>query len=73
MKLPKHVAYIDDETSLDHGYIVTLASGCTFKDEPDCGVRAFDTMQELREAIKASNIIVKPAVRSAAQKSTTAV
>ena len=68
MKLPKHVAFIDDETSLDHGYIVTLVDGCTFKDEPDCGVRAFDTMAELKQAIKASNIL-KPA----APKSTAAV
>lgn len=68
MRLPKWVAYIDDETSLDHGYIVTLANGCTFKDEPDCGVRGFDTMVELRQAIKRDNIIL-----SAAQKSTAAV
>lgn len=68
MKLPSHVAYIDDETDLDHGYIVTLANGCTFRDEPDCGVRAFDTMAEVREAIKASNIL-----KAAAQKSTAAV
>lgn len=68
MKLPKYVAYIDDETDLDHGYIVTLASGCTFKDEPDCGVRAFDTMQELKQAIKSSNIL-----KAAAPKSTAAV
>lgn len=67
MKLPKHVAHIDNETALDHGYIVTLASGCTFKDEPDCGVRAFDTMAELKQAIKASNII-----KAAAPKPTAA-
>lgn len=68
MKLPKWVAHIDDETSLDHGYIVTLANGCTFKDEPDCGVRGFDTMAEVKQAIKASNIL-----KAAAQKSTAAV
>jgi hypothetical protein len=68
MRLPKWVAHIDDETSLDHGYIVTLVNGCTFKDEPDCGVRGFDTMAELKQAIKASNIL-----KAAAQKSTAAV
>lgn len=68
MKLPKYIAHIDDETDLDHGYIVTLANGCTFKDEPDCGVRAFDTLAELKQAIKASNII-----KAAAPKSTAAV
>lgn len=57
MKLPNYVAHVDDETDLDHGYIVTLASGYTFKDEPDCGVRGFDTMAELKQAIKASNIV----------------
>jgi hypothetical protein len=68
MKLPAHVAHIDDETALDHGYIVTLADGCTFKDEPDCGVRAFDTLAEAKQAIKASNIL-----KAAAPKSTAAV
>lgn len=58
MKLPKHVAHIDDETDIDyHGYIVTLAAGYTFRDEPDCGVRGFDTMRELKEAIKRENVI----------------
>lgn len=66
MKLPKHVAYIDNETTLDHGYIVTLASGCTFKDEPDCGVRAFDTLEEVKQAIKASNILKAAALKPAA-------
>ena len=68
MKLPNHVAYIDDETGLDHGYIVTLANGCTFKDEPDCGVRAFDTLAEVKQAVKASNIL-----KAAASKSPAAV
>jgi hypothetical protein len=67
MKLPKHVSHIDNETDLEHGYIATLAEGYTFKDEPDCGVRAFDTMQELKEAIKLKNVIL------AAQKPTAAV
>lgn len=66
MRLPKHVAYIDNETDLDHGFIVTLANGYTFIDEPDCGVRAFDTMREVREAIKRENVIF------AAPKSTAA-
>jgi hypothetical protein len=66
MKLPKWVAHIDDETSLDHGYIVTLANGCTFKDEPDCGVRGFDTMAELKQAVKRDNIIISAAGKSPA-------
>lgn len=68
MKLPTHVAHLDDETGLGHGYIVTLAVGCTFKDEPDCGVRAFDTLAEVKQAVKASNIL-----KTAAQKPTAAV
>lgn len=69
MKLPKHVLHLDDETELDHGYIVTLRDGYTFKDEPDCGVRGFDTMAEVRQAIKLSNIIKT----AAAEKSSAAV
>ena len=57
MRLPKHVAHIDDETDLDHGYIVTLSEGYTFIDEPDCGIRAFDTMHEVKQAIKKSNVL----------------
>jgi hypothetical protein len=68
MRLPKWVSHLDNETDLDHGYIVTLADGYTFKDEPDCGVRGFDTMAELKQAINRDNIIM-----SAAGKSTAAV
>ena len=60
MKLPKHVSHIDNETDLEHGYIVTLKEGYTFIDEPDCGVRGFDTMAELKQAIKQSNILSTP-------------
>ncbi len=67
MRLPQWVSHLDNETDLDHGYIVTLADGYTFKDEPDCGVRGFDTMAEVKQAIKASNIL-----KAAAQKSTAA-
>jgi hypothetical protein len=57
MKLPKHVSYIDDERGDDNGIIVTLAKGYYWADEPDCGVRGFDTMSEVREAIKKANVI----------------
>jgi hypothetical protein len=57
MKKPSFVAHIDDEREFDHGYIVTLKTGYTFADEPDCGVRAFDTLGELKTALKKENII----------------
>ena len=66
-RLPNHIAHIDDETELGHGYIVTLANGCTFKDEPDCGVRSYDTLAELRADTKRANIL-----KTAAQKLTAA-
>ena len=67
MRLPKWVAYIDDETDIDyHGYIVTLANGYFFRDEPDCGVRGFDTMAELKQAIKRDNILMPAAGKSTA-------
>ena len=66
-RLPNHIAHIDDETELGHGYIVTLANGCTFKDEPDCGVRSYDTLAELRADTKRANIL-----KATAQKLTAA-
>lgn len=59
MKKPSFVAHIDDETDLDHGFIVTLKTGYTFADEPDCGVRAFDTLSELKKALTKNNVIFK--------------
>ena len=43
------VAHIDDEREMGNNIIVTLHAGWFFKDEPDCGVRGFDTLKELKE------------------------
>jgi hypothetical protein len=43
------IAYIDDERKLGNSIIVTLAEGWFFADEPDCGVRGFDTVGEVRQ------------------------
>ncbi len=59
MKFPDYVSHVDDERELDHGFIVTLKAGYSFADEADCGVRGFDTMREVREAIKKQNVIFK--------------
>lgn len=41
-----YVEHVDDERNLEHGVIVTLKPGCTFRDDPGCGVRGFDTLSE---------------------------
>ena len=43
------IAYIDDERAEGNGIIVTLEDGWFFADEPDCGVRGFDTVGEVRQ------------------------
>jgi hypothetical protein len=55
----KRIAHIDDERNLDNGIIVTLRAGWFFVDEPDCGVRGFDTLKELKAGVKSSNMIFK--------------
>lgn len=67
MKFPEYVAHVDDERAEGNSIIITLADGWFFADEPDCGVKGFDTMSEAREAVKRKNII------SAAQKRPAAV
>jgi len=43
------VAYIDDERGDGNSIIVTLHNEYVFADEPDCGVRGFDTVKEVRD------------------------
>jgi hypothetical protein len=54
------VAHIDDEREMGNNIIVTLHAGWFFKDEPDCGVRGFDTLKELKEGVKSANMIFSP-------------
>ena len=56
----KRVAHIDDERGIGNAIIVTLHKHYFFADEPGCGVRGFDTLKELKEGIKAKNIVFQP-------------
>ena len=51
------IKYIDDEREIDNGIIVTLANGWCFADEPNCGVRGYDTIAELKADTAKDNII----------------
>lgn len=51
------VAHIDDERSEGNSIIVTLAKGWFFADEPDCGVRGFDTVSEVKSSTTRSSVI----------------
>ena len=37
-----YVKFVDDERDLENGIIVTLVEGRSFREDPGCGVRAFD-------------------------------
>ena len=57
----KRVEHIDDERAEGNSIIVTLRKGWYFVDEPDCGVRGFDTVKELKEGVKSANMVYRPA------------
>lgn len=60
MKFAKNrpwIAFVDDERHLDNSIIVTLANGWYFKDEPNCGVRGYDTVAEAREDTSKSKVV----------------
>lgn len=42
-----HVQHVDDEREQGNGIIITLAEGWSFKADPGCGVRGFDTVPEV--------------------------
>jgi hypothetical protein len=50
------IEHIDDERDLDHGIIVTLKHGWFFKDDPNCGVRGFDTVKEAKDGTAKSEV-----------------
>ena len=53
------VAYIDDERGMGNSIIVTLEAGWFFADEPDCGVRGFDTVAEAKAGTSRSSVVQK--------------
>lgn len=53
------IAYIDDERKLGNSIIVTLAEGWFFADEPDCGVRGFDTVGEVRQQTARNAVVFR--------------
>ena len=62
MKFAKNrpwIAYVDDERDIDNSIIVTLATGWYFKDEPNNGVRGYDTVAEAREDTVKSKVTFK--------------
>ena len=51
------IAYIDDERGEGNSIIVTLATGFYFADEPDCGVRGFETVSEVRRNTTKKDVV----------------
>ncbi|KVO15160.1 hypothetical protein WJ74_10940 [Burkholderia ubonensis] len=51
------VAHVDDERDAGNGYMVMLANGYDFADDPGCGVRGFDTLREAEIETRRSNVI----------------
>lgn len=47
---------VDDERHYGNGYIVTLEDTWFFMDDPGCGVRGFDTLREVAETVRRSNV-----------------
>ena len=55
----KRVKHIDDERADGNSIIVTLQKDWYWADEPDCGVRGFDTLKELKDGLKAKNMVYR--------------
>ena len=51
------IAYIDDERNEGHSIIVTLSDGWFFTDEPNCGVRGFDAVAEVRAGTQKNCVV----------------
>lgn len=56
LKQRQWIAHIDDERELGNSIIVTLKEGWYFVDDPNCGVKGFDSIKEVREETKKSNV-----------------
>lgn len=53
------IAHIDDEREDGNSIIVTLANGFDFADDPGCGVKGFDTVAEVRDGTRKTDVIAK--------------
>ena len=51
------VAHIDDERGDGNSIIVTLDKDYVWDDERNCGVRGFDTVKDVEQGTRLSNII----------------
>ena len=51
----KRIEFLDDERNLGHCYIVTLHYGWSFYSGEHLGVMGFDTMKDVREAVRDSH------------------
>ena len=51
------VRHVDDERGDGSGFIVTLATGFDFADDPGCGVKGFDTVREVLEGTSKSSVL----------------
>jgi hypothetical protein len=54
------IAHIDDERGQGNSIIATLAKGYDFADDPGCGVKGFDTVAQLRDGTRKTDVICKP-------------
>jgi len=52
----KYISSIDDERNIGNGIIVTLKPNWFFKKDRGCGVRGFDTMQEVESGTSAKEV-----------------
>ena len=59
------IRYIDDERGDGNSIIVTLADGYDFADDPGCGVKGFDTVVEVRDGTRKSDVQEKAAAAAA--------
>jgi hypothetical protein len=57
LKQRQWIAHIDDERELGNSIIVTLKEGWYFADDPNCGVKGFDTIKELKSGTNKKSVV----------------
>lgn len=55
----RYVYAVDDERKDGNSIIITLKNGWFFVDEPDCGVRGFDTVADALYDLRKANVFQK--------------